>query len=129
MAFYSGNGGGITIGAGAEQNIGRWEVNSNARLVENTHSGTSGSTNFELVVYDNSSTIEIPVDDAALPDTDMGLIRGAKVTITFQMGGSGKTCILTSTSVENATYINDPAQDIGRFRVTTKGGVFTAPVT
>ena len=43
MAFYSGNGGGITIGGGSEQNVGKWEVNSNARLVENTHSGTSGS--------------------------------------------------------------------------------------
>lgn len=129
MAFYSGNGGGITVGGGSEHNVGRWEVNSNARLVENTHSGTSGSTNYELVVYDNSSTIEIPVDDANLPDTDMGLVRGAKVTIVYQMGGSGKTCTLTNTTVENATYINDPAQDIGRFRVTTKGGSFTAPVT
>lgn len=129
MAFWSGNGGGITVGGGSEQNIGRWEVNSNARLTENTHSGTGGSTNYELVVYDNSSTIEIPVDDTALPDTDMGLVRGAKVTVVFQMGGSGKTCTLTNTTVENATYINDPAQDIVRFRVTTKGGVFTAPTT
>jgi hypothetical protein len=129
MAFWSGNGGGITVGGGSEQNVGRWEVNSNARLVENTHSGTSGSTNYELVVYDNSATIEIPVDDVALPDTDMGLVRGAKVTIVFQMGTSGKTCTLTNTTVENATYINDPASDIVRFRVSTKGGTFTAPVT
>ncbi len=129
MAFYSGNGGGITVGGGSEQNVGKWEVNSNARLVENTHSGTGGSTNYEAVVFDNSSTIDIPVDDVALPDTDMGLVRGTKVTIVFQMGGSGKTCTLTNTTVENATYINDPQGDIGRFRVTTKGGVFTAPVT
>jgi hypothetical protein len=129
MAFWSGNGGGITIGGGSEQNIGRWEVNSNARLVENTHSGTGGSTNFNIVVYDNSSSIEIPVDDTALPDTDMGLVRGSQITIVFQMGNSGKTCTLTSTTVENFAYINDPANDIVRARVTTRGGVFTAPTT
>ncbi len=110
-------------------NIGRWEVNSNARLVENTHSGTSGSSNFEIVVYDNSSTLEIPVDDTNLPDTDMGLVRGAKVTVVYQMGNSGKTCTLTNTTVENFAYINDPQNDIVRARVTTRGGVFTAPVT
>ena len=129
MAFYSGNGGGITVAGGAEKNVGKWEVNENCRLVENTHSGTAGSTNYEPVVYDNSSTIDIPVDDADLPDTDMGLVRGTKVTIVFQMGNTGKFCTLTNTTVENASYVNDPASDIGRFRVTTKGGVFTAPVT
>ena len=129
MAFYSGNGGGVTVGAGSEQNVGKWEVNSNARLVENTHSGTGGSTNYESVVYDNSSTIDIPVDSDALPDTDMGFVRGTKITVVFQMGGSGKTCTLTNTTVENAAYINDPQNDIGRFRVTTKGGVFTPPTT
>lgn len=129
MAFYSGNGGGVTVGAGSEQNVGKWEVNSNARLVENTHSGTGGSTNYESVVYDNSSTIDIPVDSDALPDTGMGFVRGTKITVVFQMGGSGKTCTLTNTTVENAAYINDPQNDIGRFRVTTKGGAFTPPVT
>lgn len=129
MAFYSGNGGGITIGGGSEQNVGRWEVNSDARLVENTHSGTGGSTNYEPVVYDNSATIDIPVDSDALPDTDMGLVRGTKVTVVFQMGASGKTCTLTNTTVERAKYINDPSGDIGRFQVSTKGGVFTPPTT
>lgn len=128
MPFISGSGGGITIGGGSEQNIGRWELNANARLVENTHSGVTG-TNFEMVIQDNSSTIEIPVDDANLPDTDMGLVPGAKVTVVFQMGNSGKTATLTSTTVENRTWINDPSGDIVRCRITTRGGTYTAPVT
>ena len=123
------NGGGATVNGGSEKNIGRWEVNSNARLVENTHSGTGGSTNFEIVVYDNSATIEIPVDDTDLPDTDMGFVRGAKVTAVFQMGNSTKTCTLTNASVENFAYVNDPANDIVRARVSLRGGVFTPPVT
>jgi hypothetical protein len=129
MAFWSGNGGGMTVGGGSELNIGKWELNSNARLVENTHSGTSGSTNYDLVVYDNSSTVDIPWDDTNLPDTDMGLVRGTKVTIVFQMGGSGKTATLTNTTVETHTTINDPQNDIVRSRITTKGGVYTAPTT
>lgn len=128
MAFISGSGGGITIAGGAEKNIGRWEVNANARLVENTHSGVTG-TNFENVIQDNSSTIDIPVDDADLPDTDMGLTAGSKVTVVFNMGSSGKFATLTSTTVETRVYINDPSNDIVRCRITTKGGTYTAPVT
>lgn len=128
MAFISGSGGGITIDGGAEQNIGRWTVNANGRLVENTHSGVTG-TNFELVIQDNSATVEIPVDDTALPDTDMGLVAGTKVTIVFNMGASGKFATLTNTTVETREWVNDPAQDIVRCRVTTRGGTYTAPVT
>lgn len=129
MAFYSGNGGGLTVNGGAEQNIGRWEVQSNSRTVENTHSGTGGSTNFEHVVYDNSATIDIPIDDTALPDTDMLFIRGTKVTVVFQYGSSSKTCTLTNAIVETFTTINDPSGDIGRARVTLRGGAFTPPTT
>lgn len=128
MAFIPGSGGGITIGGGTELNIGRWTLNANARLVENTHSGVSG-TNFEAVVQDNSSTVEIPVDDTRLPDTDEGLVAGSKVTIVFQMGSSGKTATLTNTTVETREWVNDPANDIVRCRVTTKGGTYTAPTT
>lgn len=128
MAFISGSGGGITISGGAEKNIGRWTVNANGRLVENTHSGVTG-TNFELVIQDNSSTIEIPVDDTDLPDTDMGLTAGTKVTIVFNMGAGGKFATLTNTTVEGREWVNDPANDIVRCRVTTKGGTYTAPVT
>jgi hypothetical protein len=129
MAFHSGNGGGVTVNGGSENNVGRWEINATARLVEVTHSGTSGASNYEKVVMDCSATIEIPVDDANLPDTDMLFVPGTKITLVGQMGGSGKTATLTNTTVETCTYVNDPQSDIVRARVNTKGGSYTAPTT
>lgn len=129
MAFHSGNGGGINVGAGAEQNIGRYTVRAPVRTAENTHSGTGGASNYEAVVRDLSWEVDIPFDDAAIPDTDMGLVAGNKVTITWQLGASGKTVITTNTLVESVEFINDPSGDIVRARVTGKGGIYTAAVT
>jgi hypothetical protein len=129
MAFHSGNGGGITVGGGSELNIGRYTVRAPVRSVENTHSGTSGATNFEAVVRDVSWEVEIPFDDAAIPDTDMGLVPGNKVTIVWQLGSSGKTVTTTNTLVEGLEFINDPSGDIVRARVTGKGGSYTAATT
>ena len=122
--FWSGNGGYTTVGA-TRLDVAKWTVNSNARLTENTNSGTAGSTRYDLVAYDNSSSIEIPWDSDNLPSTL--LPRGSKVTLTFYHGGSTKTSVLTNTTVENVTTVDDNAQDIVRVSVTTKGGVYTAP--
>ncbi len=129
MAFHSGNGGGITVGGGSELNIGRYTVRAPFRLAENTHSGTSGATNYEPVVRDVSWEVDIPFDDTNIPDTDMGLVSGNKVTIVWQLGSSGKTVTTTNTTVENVEFINDPANDIVRARVTGKGGTYTAATT
>lgn len=129
MSFYSGNGGGILIGTSTTPfQIGKWTVRRNARLVENTHSGVS-SSNYELVVPDHSFSVEIPWNDADLPDTDAGLVPGAKITITFQFGTSSKTCQLTSTSVETLEEVDDNANDIVRAVCSGKGGAFTPPST
>lgn len=129
MAFHSGNGGGITVGGGAEQNIGRYTVRAPVRDAENTHSGTGGATNYEAVVRDVSWEVDIPFDDVAIPDTDMGLVAGNKVTIVWQLGNSGKTVTTTNTLVSSIEFINDPAGDIVRARVTGKGGSYTAATT
>ena len=129
MAFHSGNGGGITVGGGSALNIGRYTIRAPMRLTENTHSGTSGSSNYDAVVRDCSSEFQIPFDDTLIPDTDSGLIAGTKVTIVFQLGSSGKTVTLTNTTVEDYEYENDPQGDIVRARVTTKGGAYTAATT
>jgi len=129
MAFHSGNGGGINVNGGAEQNIGRYTVRAPVRTAENTHSGTGGSSNYEAIVRDLSWEVDIPFDDAAIPDTDMGLVAGNKVTIIWQLGSSAKTVITTNTLVESVEFINDPSGDIVRARVTGKGGTYTAAVT
>lgn len=128
IAFWSGNGGAILVGA-TELNIAKWTLNRTARLVENTHSGTGGNSNYNVVVYDHSGTVEVPWDDAALPDTDVALVPGTQVAITFQHGNSGKTAVLTNTMVETLTTNNDNSQDIVRVTVTFKGGAYTAPTT
>ena len=122
-----GRGGSITVNGGTALPISRFEVNVNARLAENTTSANTG-TRYVMVVEDCSSTIELPVDDTRLPDTDEGLTRGAVVTLVGTLNNS-KTVTLTGTTVETAAYINDPNNDIVRYRVTTRGGDYTAPTT
>lgn len=127
MAFHSGNGSLLTIGvATLNCRMTRWR--QGARLAENTHSGTS-STNFEAVVKDHSWSASVPFDDTNIPDTDFGLVEGAKVTLVFNAGGSGKTVTLTNTSVESVEYICDNAGDIIRAEVSGRGGSLTRMTT
>ena len=128
MAFVSGNGGSISVGATALV-VGEWGGNFGARLVENTHSATGGSTNYEKVVDDPSWYADIPWDETALPDTDLGLTGGAKVTVTFKLGAGVKTYVLTNTTVENVEPKVNNSNDIVRMRVTGKGGAITRPTT
>lgn len=127
MPFWSGNGSTLTVGA-VVLHCRRATLRKGARLAENTHSGTA-SANYDLVVRDHSWTVEIPWDDTNLPDTDAGLTEGAKVTITFAKGSSGKTAVLTNTTVETLEDVMDNAGDIIRTVVTGKGGVLTREVT
>lgn len=129
MGFHTGNGGGVTVNGGSALNIGRYTVRFPSRPAENTHSGTSGYTNYEHVVRDCSSDFQVPFDDTLIPDTDSGLVPGTKVTLVFTLGGSGKTVTLANTLVTDYEYENDPSGDIVRARVATKGGTYTAATT
>lgn len=130
MSFWSGNGGGITVNGGSELNVGKWTVNRTMRIVENTHSGTSGSTNFNAVVAHVEWTVEVPFDDAALIDTDSGLVPGTSISaLVLQHGNSGKTISIANTMVEAVQTVNDPQGDIVRYVVNGKGGAYTPPVT
>lgn len=128
--FWSGNGGNVVVNPspGVSLNIARWMLRKGSRNVENTHSGVS-STNFEKVVSDHSGSIDIPWDDTNLPDTDAGLVEGAKVTIRFNLGTSGKFQTLANTIIESVEDTDDNSQDIVRTTVNFKGGVLTRPVT
>lgn len=128
MANWSANGSIITKGA-TTLHVTNVTVIDGARLTENTGSA-NGSTNYDKVVADNSSTFDIPWDDTNLPDTDVGLTPGSKVTLVYTIGGgSGKTCTLTNTTVERLETIMNNDQDIVRSRCSTKGGVLTRPTT
>lgn len=127
MGFWSGNGGTLAVG-NVTLHVNRWELTQQARLVENTHSGVS-SSNYEAVVPDHSWTAEVPWDDANMPDVDVGLAEGTKVTIIFKFGASSKTATLTSTTVESVVPVDDNATDIVRVRVSGKGGALTRPTT
>jgi uncharacterized protein YndB with AHSA1/START domain len=127
MANWSANGSFITVGA-VVLHCRNVRVRKGARLADNTHSGTS-STNYDKVVSDHSFSLSVPWDDTNLPDTDVGLVEGAKVSITFTMGGSGKTETLTNTTVESCEDIFDNAGDIIRTEISGKGGVLTRPTT
>jgi hypothetical protein len=127
MAFYSGNGGKATVGAGADLNIGDYELDVESREVENTHSGSAGSTNFEHVVFHAEGNIEIPVDSTSLPEAGMGFTRGAKITLKLYLGATGKFHTLTNTLVKKVGWKNSQKDDIGRVRVEFKGGAYTTP--
>lgn len=125
--FRSGNGSTLTVGATALI-ITKGTINSNARIVENTNSAST-ATNFDLVVPDNSCSIEGPWDEDAQFDTDVGLTAGSKVTVTFKVGAGAKTIVLTNTTVETCSHILDNQGDIVRWTATTKGGTLTRTTT
>lgn len=127
MAFQTANGSSLQIGA-STLNCRLTRLRKAARLTENTHSGVANS-NYEKVVGDHSWSASIPWDDSNLPDTDFGLVEGAKVTLIFNMGGSGKTETLTNTTVESVEDIMDNQGDIIRTEVSGRGGALTRPVT
>jgi hypothetical protein len=127
MSFWTGNGGEIVVGA-VTLHVTKWTVRKTARLAEATHSGTT-ATNFEKVVPHFEWTAEVPWDDTNMPDVDAGLAEGAKVTIVFHDGASGKTFTLTNTSVETLEQVNDNENDIIRVTVSGKGGTLTRETT
>ena len=131
MSFWSGNSGEIIVdpsGAAITLNCTKHTVRKTARLAEATHSGVA-ATNFEKVVPHYEWSVEVPWDDNNLPDTDATLIEGAKVTIKFVDGASGKFLILTNTSVETLEQVDDNEKDIIRAIITGKGGTLTREVT
>lgn len=127
MALWSGLGGEIVVSA-VTLHCSKHTVRKTARLAESTHSGNT-ATNFEKVIPHYEWTVEVPWDDTNLPDTDAGLAEGAKVTIVFHDGASGKTLTLTDTSVETVEEVNDNNQDIIRSVITGKGGTLTRQTT
>lgn len=128
MAFLSGNGGAILVGA-VELAVKQWTCNTGSRTTENTHSGTAGFTNYEHVVIDARWSAEGPWNDAAIPDAvAVGLIPGSKGVLTLQVGSGTRTMVLTNTIVEDYELIVDNTGDIVRWRASGKGGTVTRPV-
>lgn len=127
MAKHSANGSKLTVGA-VDLACRVTRVRKASRLAEITDSSTS-SSRYQEVVKDHSWSASVVWDDTNLPDTDVGLSEGLVVTITFTMGGSGKTEILTNTTVETLEDIMDSAGDVIRTELSGKGGVLTRPVT
>lgn len=99
-----------------------------ARLSDNTHSGVAAA-NYDAVVPDHAWSASIPWDDTNIPDTDFGLVEGAKVTLRFNQGATGKFEVLTGTTVEHVEDVHDNAGDIIRTEVSGKGGVLTRALT
>jgi uncharacterized protein YndB with AHSA1/START domain len=127
MAYQSGNGGEVLVGA-VTLHVGKWTLRKTSRNVDNTHSGVT-SSNYEHVVPDHSATLEIPWDDTNIPDTDAGLAEGVKVTLTMNLGSTAKTQVLTNTLVESVEDVCDNSGDIIRTVVTVKGGSLTRALT
>lgn len=118
----SGNGGNVLVNGGYIV-ISKWTRKWTARLTENTNSSTVGYTNYEIVVYEVSWTLEGPWDENNIPDQAGGLIPGNKVQINFGYGGGSPIVqSLGQTSVEEVEIVDDEKEDIVRFTATGKGG-------
>lgn len=127
MAYWNGLGGSILRGA-FEIEVTKHVVRKTARLAETTHSGNT-ATSFQEVIPHYEWEAEGVFDDTALIDTDGGLIEGDVVTITFTDGGSGKTVVLTNTTVESIEEVEDVVNDVIRWTARGKGGTITRQAT
>jgi hypothetical protein len=131
MSYLSGNGGELVAdpaGVPITLHINKWTLRKASRNVDNTHSNTTAS-NYEHVVPDHGGTVEIPWDDTNIPDTDVGLAEGARVTLKLFLGSGSKFQTVTNTIVESCEDVNDNGQDIIRTVVTFKGGTLTRALT
>lgn len=127
MAQQSANGSALMIGA-ATLHCTMTRLPKGARLAETTDSGTS-SSRYKMVVKDHRWAASVCWDDTNIPDTDFGLVEGAEVTLIFMMGTTGKTNILTGTTVETCEDIMNSSGDVIRTELSGKGGVLTRAVT
>lgn len=131
MAFWGGPGGTLTVDpSGTPKTLvcHSHQVRKTYRLAENSHSGVS-ATNFEPIIPHYEWTVRVPWDDTNLPDTDVGLTEGLKVTIKFPDASSGKFKTVTNTSVESIDEEYDSSQNIIMAVISGKGGTLTRQVT
>lgn len=126
--FHKGNGGKAVIG-GADFNITDWELTKDGRLAETTHSGTAGWSRYQGTVKHAQWTMNLPWDSEDIPDTDRTLDIGDVLTLTLHCGDSGKTYIVTSTTVSSVRTVVNNQNEIVRSTVSGMGGTVTDPVT
>ncbi len=131
MAYWGGPGGQVEVGTSPSEvtlHCRSHSVRKTSRIVENSHSGVS-ATNFEPIIDHYEWTVVVPWDDTNLPDVDVGLEEGLKVTIKFNDAGSGKFKTLTNTTVESLEEQYDSDQNIMMVTITGRGGTLTRQVT
>lgn len=126
--YNSGNGGGVTVGI-IVLPLSQWTCNTGSRTVENTHSGTGGFTNYENVVIDARGTLEGPLDEDNLPDTDAGLYPGLKPLLTLKNGADARVIVITGAIIEDYEVTVNNSNNIVVWRATFKGGVVTRMTT
>jgi hypothetical protein len=123
--YVSGNGGYIyasTDGFTYRQiHVGTWTLTRSARLAENTHSGTQGSSSYVRAVRDNSWRLEFPWDEdsEALYED---LIAADFLHVKFKYGASDLEVELAYTTLETAEVVDNNASDIVRAVLAGRGG-------
>jgi hypothetical protein len=122
--FRSGNGGYVELSADGmnwtEMDTAVWDLTEDIKDVENTHSGTGGDTNYEAVVNDNSSTVELPWDEDNPPD--VVVLIGYKIFVRFKHGDGTVVKQLSNTLFKSLKTHDDNAADIVRVTMELKGG-------
>ncbi len=124
--FRSANAGWFEWG-GNRLNIAEWEGNFDAIL---TPVGTSANaaSKFAKVIDAAEWSLEMPWDEANMPDTTLGLKGGVSGNAKFQIGGqSAKYYTLTGTTVEGVKMRNKNSEGVVRATVRGKGGVIGWP--
>lgn len=125
--FRSANGGYVEVATDVnfsvwvQLDVATWELEEGEKDTENTHSGTGGSTNYEHVVYDNSSSLKLPWDEDNTPEA-YGIYPGQKIGLRFKHGSGAIKKTLLNTKVGPLKTINDNQGDIVRIETETKGG-------
>lgn len=113
----------VTVG-GATLHCTVTMTDNQVRDVDNTNSSCAAS-NYDAVVADNFAQFDVPWDPTNMPDIDVGLIPGNKVTVVIYDGATGSTVTLTGALVKNHQRIRRNGEDIIRSIVNLKGGVLT----
>lgn len=87
--FHKGNGGSVSFAA-FNMDVTTWNLSLKNRIAETTSSKTNGLARWQATVDEGDFSCEILWDSEAIPDTDLGLVRGGTGTFVFYVGDSNK---------------------------------------
>ena len=119
MGKYAGQGGAVrVIGSPAATviGVGKWKLGKKKALANTTNSTSGGIKQRTATVKDQTVTFEMPWESSQDP-TDLGFDEGAEISVSLDLGSSGKKWSSSAVVIESVEYSTDFDEDVIRLTI------------